>query len=85
MQRRSATTRLIVKASRMLQETVGISSDLGCGADMNVSGTTASRVASWRTRAADYRLEFVIVPLRFFDRTKSVMMSGGQECRQTRL
>ena len=41
------------------------------------SGTAASRVASWRTRAASFRSELVIIPSLFVDKTKTEMMSSG--------
>ena len=85
MRSRSATTGFIVEASCMLRETVGVLSDLECGATMHVSGTASRRVASWRTRAASYRSGFVVVTLIFFNETKSAMMSGGQGCHQTRM
>ena len=46
----------------MLQETVRVLSDPECGTAMHASGTASSRVASWRTRVASSRSEFVIVP-----------------------
>ena len=46
MQRRSATTRLIVGASFVLQETVGLFSDHELGAARLALGTAAIRVAS---------------------------------------
>ena len=85
MRRRSATTRLILKASRVIYDTVGVLSDPERGAFMHSSGTASRRVALWITRAASYRSEFVIVPLIFVNGNKSVMVSGGQGCRQTRL
>ena len=45
MQRRSATTELIIEALRMLQETVGLLSDPERGAAMRASGTAYGRVA----------------------------------------
>ena len=62
MRRRSATTRLIVEASRVLQETVGVLSELERGAAMRALETASRRVASCKTRAASLRSELVIVP-----------------------
>ena len=45
MWRRSATTRLIVEASRVLHKMVGVLSDLECVMDMRVSGNSTRRVA----------------------------------------
>ena len=61
MRRRSATTGLFVEASRVLQETVGVLSYLERGTSMRASGTDSRMVASWITRAASSRSEFVIV------------------------
>ena len=52
---------------------------------MHASGAAVRRVALWKTRLESSRSQFVIVPLRFFNKTKSVMMSGGQGFYQTRL
>ena len=65
MRRRSETTGLIVKGSRVLQETVGVLSDPERGAAIRASGNATRRVVLWRMRAASSRSEFVIVPLRF--------------------
>ena len=46
MQRRSATTGLIVYTSYVLQNTVGVLSDPEWGADMFASGQSSRRVAS---------------------------------------
>ena len=46
---------------------------------MSASETASRKVAAWRTKATRSRSEFVIVPLRFVDKTKSAMMSCGQE------
>ena len=80
MWRRSATTGLIVEASRVLQEMVGVLSNPEHDAAMRASRTASKRVASWITRAARFRLDFVMVTLIFFDNTKSAMMLGGQGC-----
>ena len=68
MRRSSATTRLIVEVLRMLQETVGVLSDLERGAAMHASGAAVRRVALWKTRLESSRSQFVIVPLRFLTR-----------------
>ena len=81
MWRRSTTTGLIVEASHMLQETVGVLSDPERGVDMHASRTDTRRVTSWRTRAERSRSEFVIATFRFVDKNKYAMISGGQGCR----
>ena len=78
MQRGSATTGLIVEASYVIQEMMGVLSDPEHGAAMRIVGTSTRRVTSWITRATILMSEFVIVSLRVFNKTKSVMMSGGQ-------
>ena len=78
MQRRSATIRFIVEASHVLHKMVGVLSGLERGTAMRAVGTSIRRVASWRMRATSLRSEFVIVPLIFFDETKSEMMSSDQ-------
>ena len=80
MRRGSTSTRLIVEPSRVLQEMVGALSNPEHDAAMRASRTASKRVASWRTRAARSRLDFVMVTLIFFDNTKSAMMLGGQGC-----
>ena len=55
MRRRSATTRLIMKASHMLQETVGVLSEPERGAAMRALGTALRRVASCKMRAVSSR------------------------------
>ena len=62
MQRRSATTELIVKASCVLQEIVGVLSEPERGAAMRSLGTASRRVASCKTRVVSSRSELVIVP-----------------------
>ena len=84
MRRSFLTTRLIVKASRMLSETVGVLSDPECGAAMCVVGNSTRRVVLWRTSTASSGLEFVIVPSIFVDETKYEMISGGQGWRHTK-
>ena len=85
MRRRSTTTWLIVKVSRMLQEMVGVLSVQERGMAICASRNAARRVALWITREARSRSEFGIVPLMCFNKTKYVMVSGGKGCRQTRL
>ena len=62
MRRRSATTRLIMKASHMLQETVGVLSEPERGAAMRALGTALRRVASCKMRAVSSRSELAIRP-----------------------
>ena len=62
MRIRSATTGLIMEASFVLQETVGVLSEPERGAAMLALGTASRRVASCKTRAARLRSELVIVP-----------------------
>ena len=78
MRIRSATTRLIAEASRMLHETASMLSEPGRGTAMRAGGTASNTIASRRTREASSRLDFVIVPSVFLDETKSVMISGSQ-------
>ena len=85
MRKRSATTKLVVDASLVLQETVGVLSDPNQGAAIVDSGHVSSRVASWRTRAASLRSEFLRVPSGFLSNISALMMSGGQGYRHTRL
>ena len=61
MRRRSATTGLIIKALRVLKETVGAFSETKRGAAMQALGTDLRRVDSCRTRTATSRSELVIV------------------------
>ena len=46
-------------------------SDLERGTSVRTAGTSARRVALWRMRAESLRSDFVIVPSRFFKKTKS--------------
>ena len=69
----------------MLQETVGVLSDTEQGAAIVASGHVSIRVASWRTRTAILRLEFVRFPLGFLSEISAAVMSGGQGCHHTRL
>ena len=62
MWRRSATTGLVMEASHVLQETVGVLSEPERGAAMRSLGTASRRVASCKIRAARSRSELVIVP-----------------------
>ena len=62
MRRRSATIGLIIEASCVLQETVGVLSEPERGATILALGTALRRVASCRTRAASSRSELVILP-----------------------
>ena len=78
MQRSSTTTGLIVEASHVLHETVGVLSDRKCGAAVHAVGTATRKVALWRTRVASSSSEFVIVTLRFVDKTKYAMVSSGR-------
>ena len=78
MWRSSATTALIAEALLVLNDMVGVLSDLDRGAAKPAVGTYYKRVASWRTMAASLRSEIVIFPSRFFDETKYSMISSGQ-------
>ena len=78
MRRRSATNGLIVDASRMLYETVGVLSETERGTATHASGIAARRVALWRRREASPRLEFVILPPGLVSKTKSSIIYGGQ-------
>ena len=84
MQRRSATTRLIVDASLVIQETVGVLSDPECGAAMRASGTAARSVALCRTITANSRSELAIAPSLFVEYTRLEMMYSGQVWRHTK-
>ena len=77
MRRRSTTTRLMVGASLVLQETLGVLSDTDQGTDIGASGHISSRVASWKTRATSSRSEFVRVPSGFLSEISALMMPGG--------
>ena len=84
MRRRSVTTGLIVEASCMLQETVGVLYEPERGAAMLALGTALRRVASCKTSVASSISELVIVPWGLVDDTKLAKMSGGQGSRHTR-
>ena len=58
----------------MLHNTMGVLSDPERGAAVSAAGTVVRRVASWRTRVASLRSEFVSVPLRFVYETNYAMM-----------
>ena len=81
----SATTGLMVDASLVLQETVGMLYDSDRGASIVASRHVSSRVASWRTRVASSGSEFVRVPSEFLYKISALMKSGGQGCRHKRL
>ena len=70
IRRRSATTRLVVDALCVLQNNVGVLSELECGADMRTSGNAA--------RIAISRSKFVICPYDLVANTKSSMTSRYQ-------
>ena len=84
MRRRSVTTRLIMEASCVLQETVGGLSEPERSAAVQALGDASRRVDSCKTRVASSKSELVIVPWGLVEDTKMVMMSGGQRCCQTR-
>ena len=71
MRRRSATTGLIMEASCVLQEKVGVLSEPEHGDAMLALGTASRRVASYKTRAASLISEFVIVPWGFGRESKT--------------
>ena len=85
MCRRSATTGLIIEASRVLQETAGALSEPERGIDMRALETASRRVASCITRTEILRSDFTIVPCGLVDENNSEVTSAGQGCRQTRL
>ena len=62
MRRRSASTWLIIEASRALQETVGVLSEPERGATMQYLGNASRRVASCRTVMESWRSELGIFP-----------------------
>ena len=66
------------RGPQVLHETVGVLSDRKCGAAVHAVGTAARKVALWRTRVASSSPEFVIVTLRFVDKTKYAMVSSGR-------
>ena len=61
MWRRSATTGLIMEASRVIKETVGVLSEPEHGAAMQAFGTDLRRMASYKTKAARSRSALMIV------------------------
>ena len=87
MRRRYATTRLISEASCVIHETVSVLYEQAHGVDICTVGTDAAarRVALGRTRTASSRLEFVRFPSGFLSAISTLMMSGGQGFRHTRL
>ena len=76
MQRRYATTGLIIEASHKLQERVGMLSKPERGAAMRALGTATSRMASCRMKAVRFRSELVIVTLGLAYDTNSAVTSG---------
>ena len=70
-----------VQCPRVLQEMLGVLSDPDWGAAIVASGHVSRRLASWRTRAASSRLEFVRVPSEFLSEISELMMLGSQGCR----
>ena len=70
MRRRSATTGLIMKASCVLQETVGVFSEPERGAAILAVGAASRRVASCKMRAASSRSELVILPWGLVEDTR---------------
>ena len=77
MQRKCTTIGLILEASRVLHNKMGVLYNLERDAPMCASGTATSRVASWITRAASSRSELVICPSRLVADTKLERMSFG--------
>ena len=67
-----------MKALRVSHKTVGVLSDLECGAPMHASVTASRRVALWKMRVASSRSELVIWTLRLLAHTKSEMISISQ-------
>ena len=78
MRRKSTTTGLIVKASFVLQQTVGVLYDPEKETSSLASGTAARRVASLRTSMSSSRSDLVIVPSLFVDETRLETMSASQ-------
>ena len=83
MQRRSTTIMLIIKASRVLQEMVGVLFEPENSAAMRALGTDVRRMASCRTRAASSRSELEIAPCGLVNDNKSEVTSAGKGYRQT--
>ena len=77
MRREYKNNRLMVNASLMLQETVGVLSNPEHGAAIFASGNSSRRVALWRMRAASSRLEFGRVPSGFLSDISVAMMLIG--------
>ena len=80
---RLATTGFMVEASLKVQLTVGVLSLPERGARHSEDSQTAGKVASWRTRAASSRSEFVIRPFGLATLTRSDLISSGHWRRQT--
>ena len=83
IRRRAATTALMVDTSLNDQEPVGVLS-------LPVAGTLhrdwphlRRNVASWNTRAASSRSEFVMEPFGFVKLTRAAMISAGHFRRHT--
>ena len=83
MQKRFATTGLMVDASLKVQETVGVLLLPEDGASQAGSVQITGDVASYMTMATSSRLEFVIRPLGLSQLTRSATTSGGHSTRQT--
>ena len=83
MQRRSATIGLILVASLVLQETVGVLSDPERGGTMRASSTSTRSVASCRISADSSRLDLVIALYLFIKETRLAMMYSSQGFRHT--
>ena len=74
MRSRSATAGLMVDASRVIQETVGVLSDTELGFVVIASDNSISRVDLLRMRAEILRSELVSVPHRLVSETKASVM-----------
>ena len=80
---RLATTGFMVEASLKVQLIVGVLSLPERGARQWEDLQTVGKVASWRTRAASSRSEFVIHPFGLVILTRSDLISSGHWRRQT--
>ena len=78
MRRRYTATDMMVDASCVLQETVGMLSNPEKGAAMIASGNSTRRVASRRMRETISRLELVSIPPGLVSDTKTAMMYDVQ-------
>ena len=76
MQRNTVTTRLVVHASHVLQETVGVLSDPERGVVVFDSGHNNSRLSLLRTWEAILRLGLVSIPPELVSMTNTAMMFG---------